>query len=58
MTEDLRDAIVRRSPVGTLKEIANGQGFKSIRDDGLAKAAAGDTSVAEVLRVTAGSTPG
>jgi general secretion pathway protein E len=58
VTEELRDAIVRRSPVGTLKEIANGQGFKSIRNDGLAKAAAGDTSVAEVIRVTAAPTPG
>ena len=52
MTGELREGIAERVSHGALREIAEGQGFKSIRADGLARAAAGDTSVEEVLRVT------
>ena len=52
MTSKLREGIADRVSHGALREIAEREGFESIRADGLARAAAGDTSVEEVLRVT------
>ena len=52
MTSKLREGIAERVSHGALREIAESEGFRSIRADGLARAAAGDTSVEEVLRVT------
>jgi len=44
--------IIRREPAGAIKEYAVGKGMRTLRDDGLAKAAAGITTIEEVLRVT------
>ncbi|HWI41012.1 MAG TPA: type II secretion system ATPase GspE [Verrucomicrobiae bacterium] len=44
--------IVRRAPAGEIKEYALSRGMKTLRDDGLEKAAAGTTTLEEVLRVT------
>src|SRR5262249_36825468 len=48
----LREAILQRLPVHEAAQIARANGFRSLRQDGLLKAAAGITSVDEVVRVT------
>jgi general secretion pathway protein E len=48
----LSDAILARAPSHELARIARAGGFRSLREDGLLKAAAGVTSVEEVMRVT------
>ncbi len=48
----LREAILHRLPAHAAAGIARAAGFRSLRQDGLFKAAAGITSVDEVLRVT------
>jgi general secretion pathway protein E len=52
MTDELKDAIVRRVPRAELRELAIQAGMRPIRADGWAKAEAGLTTVEEVLRVT------
>jgi type II secretory ATPase GspE/PulE/Tfp pilus assembly ATPase PilB-like protein len=49
--DDLRHLIINRAPNHTLKESAVGAGMTTLLDDGLIKAAAGLTSLAEVWRV-------
>jgi general secretion pathway protein E len=44
--------IIRRCPAAEIKEYAISRGMRTLRDDGLAKAAAGITTIEEVLRVT------
>ena len=44
--------IIKRTPTGVIKEYAVSRGMKTLREDGLAKAAAGITTIEEVLRVT------
>ncbi len=44
--------IIKRSPTGVIKEYALSRGMRTLRDDGLAKVAAGITTIEEVLRVT------
>jgi len=44
--------IIRRAPAGEIREYALARGMKTLRDDGLAKVAAGMTTVEEVMRVT------
>ncbi|UFS71595.1 type II secretion system ATPase GspE [Geomonas sp. RF6] len=44
--------IIRQTPAGTIKEYAISKGMKTLREDGLAKAFAGVTTIEEVLRVT------
>jgi general secretion pathway protein E len=50
--EPLKDAILQRLPTHETTEIARKAGFRSLRQDGLIKAAKGITSVDEVIRVT------
>jgi general secretion pathway protein E len=52
MTDELKDAIVRRVPRSELRERATGAGMRPMRADGWAKIEAGLTTVEEVLRVT------
>ena len=49
---ELCSMIIRRVPAGGIKEHAVARGMRTLRDDGLAKAAAGITTIEEVLRVT------
>ena len=44
--------IIKRAPAGVIKEYAISRGMRTLREDGLAKAAAGITTIEEVLRVT------
>ena len=50
--QELCSMIVRRAHAGEIKEYAVAHGMKTLRDDGLARAAAGITTIEEVLRVT------
>lgn len=49
---ELCSMVIRRAPAGVIKEYAVAKGMQTLRDDGLAKAAAGITTIEEVLRVT------
>jgi len=49
---ELCSMIIRQSPAGAIKEYALSRGMRTLREDGLAKAAAGITTIEEVLRVT------
>jgi general secretion pathway protein E len=52
MTDELKDAIVRRVPRSDLRELASRGGLRTMRADGWAKVEAGLTTVEEVLRVS------
>jgi general secretion pathway protein E len=50
--EETRELLLARKDAATIKTAAQRKGMKSLRDAGLAKAAAGETTLEEVLRVT------
>jgi type IV pilus assembly protein PilB len=52
LNEMLRGLIVAKAPSSSLKAAAAQSGFRTLRQEGLIKAAAGVTTVEEVLRVT------
>ena len=52
VTPEIQESVMRQDPVATLLGIAQSQGYRSLREDGLVKASRGLTSVDEVLRVT------
>ncbi|GAA0796618.1 GspE/PulE family protein [Spirilliplanes yamanashiensis] len=51
VTAEIETLAVRRASAGEIREVAVAQGMYDLRADGLAKAAAGQTSIREVLRV-------
>ena len=52
MTDELKDAIVRRAGRADLRELATAAGMRPMRADGWTKVEAGLTTVEEVLRVS------
>jgi len=52
ISEELRDAILRNAPTAELREVAQSQGMKTLRQSGLLKVLDGTTTIEEVLRVT------
>ena len=52
ISQELRDAILKNAPTAELREIAQAQGMKTLRQAGLQKVIEGTTTVDEVLRVT------
>jgi type IV pilus assembly protein PilB len=52
MTEAVRELIISKASSSAIKATASQSGFKTLRQEGLVKAAAGLTTVEEVLRVT------
>ena len=52
VTPQIQEAVMRQDPVSGLLAIAQSQGYRNLREDGLVKAWRGLTSVDEVLRVT------
>ena len=52
MNDALRRAVMRRDGMGELERIAREGGMRTMYEDGLAKALAGQTTIEEVLRVT------
>ena len=51
LNDDLREAIVTRASEQKLASIARNQGYLTLFEDGICKAAAGLTTLAEVRRV-------
>jgi type II secretory ATPase GspE/PulE/Tfp pilus assembly ATPase PilB-like protein len=51
MTDEVKDAVVRRAPRSELRAIAEQAGMRALHVDGWAKVEAGITTVEEVLRV-------
>jgi general secretion pathway protein E len=52
VTPPIQESVMRKDPVSSLLAIAQSQGYRNLREDGLIKAWRGHTSVDEVLRVT------
>jgi general secretion pathway protein E len=52
MTEAVRTLIISKASSSAIKAAAAQTGFKTLRQAGLVKAAAGVTTIEEVLRVT------
>jgi type IV pilus assembly protein PilB len=52
LNDELRDVITRNPSLGELKSLVREMGMRSLRDDGLEKVFAGQTTVKELIRVT------
>jgi general secretion pathway protein E len=52
VTPQIQESVMRQDPIATLLSIAQSQGYRNLREDGLVKAWRGLTSTDEVLRVT------
>jgi len=52
VTPKIQESIMRRAPLSDMLQIAQQQGYRNLREDGLIKAWRGLTSIDEVLRVT------
>ena len=52
MGEAIKNLVVSRAPAHAIRDAARKAGMRTLRDDGLAKAAAGATTIEEVIRVT------
>ncbi|MFT3755859.1 MAG: type II secretion system ATPase GspE [Pseudoxanthomonas sp.] len=52
MDDELRRAVMRHAGMGEIEQIARRNGMRSMYEDGIAKALAGQTTIEEVLRVT------
>jgi general secretion pathway protein E len=55
VSPDIHDAILRRASAQEMREMARGQGVRTLREDGIAKAWRAETSLDEVFRVTGGA---
>jgi general secretion pathway protein E len=52
MDDALRRAVMRHAGMGELEQLAREAGMRTMYEDGIAKALAGETTIEEVLRVT------
>jgi general secretion pathway protein E len=52
LTPEMETLILNRAQTTEMRQLANQQGFRTLREDGLIKAYLGMTSLEEVLRVT------
>lgn len=52
VTPQIQEAVMRQQPIAEMLNIAQQQGYRTLREDGLIKAWRGLTSIEEVLRVT------
>jgi len=50
--EAVRELLLQKKDAASLRSVAVAHGMKTLRDAGLAKARAGETTLEEVLRVT------
>jgi type IV pilus assembly protein PilB len=50
LTDEIREAVIKRGSADEVRHIAEEQGMVPLRDDGLSKAARGITTIEEVLR--------
>ncbi|MFC5577157.1 type II secretion system ATPase GspE [Lysobacter niabensis] len=52
MNDELRRAVMRHAGMGEIEQLARQSGMRTMYEDGIAKALAGETTIEEVLRVT------
>jgi general secretion pathway protein E len=52
MNDELRRAVMRHAGMGELEQLARQSGMRTMYEDGIIKALAGETNIEEVLRVT------
>jgi general secretion pathway protein E len=52
MNDELRRAVMRHAGIGEIEQLARQAGMRTMYEDGIAKALAGETTIEEVLRVT------
>jgi general secretion pathway protein E len=52
MNDELRRAVMRHAGMGELEQLARQAGMRTMYEDGIVKALAGETTIEEVLRVT------
>lgn len=52
MNDELRRAVMRHAGMGEIEQLARQSGMRTMYEDGIAKALAGQTTIEEVLRVT------
>ena len=52
VTDEVRRLVLERAPASAISAVAVREGMRTLREDGMAKVAAGLTSLAEVTRVT------
>ncbi|MGO4222670.1 type II secretion system ATPase GspE [Lysobacter sp. TAF61] len=52
MNDELRRAVMRHAGMGEIEQIARQSGMRTMYEDGIIKALAGETTIEEVLRVT------
>lgn len=52
MDDGLRRAVMRHAGMGEIEQLARAAGMRTMYEDGIAKALAGETTIEEVLRVT------
>ena len=55
MSDAIKNLVTAKAPAHAIREAAKQEGYRRLRDDGLAKAKAGITTLEEVLRVTQAS---
>ncbi|MGH7361579.1 MAG: type II secretion system protein GspE, partial [Candidatus Methylomirabilales bacterium] len=55
ITEQVKDAILQGGSAAELRELARGNGMRTLREAGLQKIREGITTIQEVMRVTSGS---
>ncbi|HEX2090786.1 MAG TPA: type II secretion system ATPase GspE [Longimicrobiaceae bacterium] len=53
LSDQIRALVVRRTPLEEIRSVAVAEGMKTLRMDGVQKVLAGETTLEEVLRVTA-----
>jgi len=53
MSEEIRSLILRHASVHEIASMAVTQGMRTLADDGYDKVRAGETTIAEIVRVTA-----
>jgi type II secretory ATPase GspE/PulE/Tfp pilus assembly ATPase PilB-like protein len=54
MSPSIREGVLARRSAQSLQDIAISEGMETLREDGICKAVQGQTTLDEVLRVTAG----
>jgi type IV pilus assembly protein PilB len=52
ITAEVRELILRNAPTGEIRQVAEAQGMRSLRQNGLLKVTDGVTTVEEIIRVT------
>ncbi|MDR7097685.1 general secretion pathway protein E [Lysobacter niabensis] len=52
MNDELRRAVMRHAGMGEIEQLARQSGMRTMYEDGIVKALAGETTIEEVLRVT------